>query len=102
MAPIPSSPRGLGEIEQHLVEEDPDLDAELTNLTADLTDVVAGTSRRSRAIVIVCGIATFLIAATIIVVGVAISSPVLVVLGAVLTAGIPVGAAWRVWRIRRR
>lgn len=94
--------RLLAEIEQHLVEEDPDLDAELTNLTADPTDGIAGTSRRSRTIAVVGAIATFLIAATILLMGVATSSHTLLVLGTVLAATIPLGTLWLAWRIRRR
>lgn len=92
--------RVLAEIEQHLIDEDPDLDVELTNLTADLQSIRAVRSRRSRPIVVIATVAAFLIAVTTILVGVAISSLVLIVLGAVLTASIPLGMAWRAWRDR--
>lgn len=88
--------RVLAEIERHLVEEAPDLASELTNLTP------LG-SRRSRSIIIVVGmVTTFVIAVMTILVGVVISSRAVIVLGAVLTASLPLGVAWRRWRNRSR
>jgi hypothetical protein len=81
----------LAEIEQHLVAEDPKLAAKLSKTNPEPS---------SAAVFITKMLATYLTGLTVIVAGVSVSSGLLIVFGAVITATFPVEVGWRAWRHR--
>ncbi|MFC3895253.1 DUF3040 domain-containing protein [Lentzea rhizosphaerae] len=84
--------RQLAEIEQHLAEESPELAQKLAALGS------AGAPRGIRPALVV--IATYLAGLTLVVAGVQVSSVLVIVLGALLTAAVPVATGWQAWRNR--
>lgn len=86
--------RQLAEIEQHLAGESPELARKL----AALGTAGAGQRHGTRSIVVV--IATYLAGLTLVVAGVQVSSVLVIVLGALLTAAVPVATGWQAWRNR--
>jgi hypothetical protein len=86
--------RQLAEIEQHLADESPELAQKL----AALGTAEAGTRHSIRSIVVM--IATYVAGLTLIVAGVQVSSVPVIVLGALLTAAVPVTTGWHIWRTR--
>jgi len=83
--------RALVEIEQHLAEDDPRLAARLTNGKTTIFTL------SGRAQFILGVLATYVTGLLIIIAGVAFSAPVLIALGAAVTASFPVAVAARAW-----
>lgn len=86
--------RQLAEIEHGLAQEDPRFAATLNKLNAKVHPLSA--LIRATALLL----ATYLVGLTTIVGGVWLSSAFLVVLGAAVTASMPVLVTWKVWRAR--
>ena len=87
--------RELAEIEQYLIQEDPRLAARL----ADGTPGWLPLSDPARFILSV--LASYMIGLLTLIAGVSVSSGLLILLGAVVTASYPVGVATRGWRDRK-
>lgn len=88
--------RQLAEIEYNLVEGDPRFAATVRTLNSRL-------GRASRAVrFAVAVLATYVVGLTTVICGMLLSSAVLMALGAVTTASMPVAVGWRSWREGRR
>lgn len=86
--------RQLAEIERQLSDESPELAQKLAALgTAEATTRYNGKS-------ISAVIALYLAGLTVIIAGVQVSSVLVIVLGAVLTAVVPAVTGWYLWRTR--
>ncbi|WP_367127688.1 DUF3040 domain-containing protein [Saccharothrix sp. HUAS TT1] len=86
--------RALAQIQQQLADDDPRFAARLTRGRA-----VLRVPRRVLLGAVLVG--TYVLGLLGIVVGTALSSPLLIALGAVVTAALPVRVAARAWRERR-
>jgi hypothetical protein len=85
--------RQLAEIEHRLAEDDPRFAAKLS-----VDPKTAGALRKAMLVALV--LATWVVGLTIIVLGVALSLPILVVVGAPVVAAVPVRIGWLAWRER--
>lgn len=85
--------RKLAEIEQHLVEEDPKLAATLATSKPPASPTAMFIARM---------LATYMAGLAAIVAGVSASFDILIVVGAVITATVPIEVGYRSWRHRSR